>query len=110
MVKAITASNVNIAVSYQMADGSQIPHRGERQFIACTEDGSFRHFTAQEAEVNKTLHTVSKMVAVGNTVVFDSEGCYVEHGESREWIPLAERDGVYTLKMWVPKHQQIPLF
>ena len=41
----------------------------------------------------------------GNTVVFDDSGSYVLHKASGEWIPLVERGGVYTLKMWIPKNQ-----
>ena len=88
-----------------MADGTHIPHMGEKSFHACTEDGQVRHFTAQATEVNKPLLSVSRMVAAGNTVVFDSDGSYVVHKETGEWIPLGERGGVYTLKMWVPRHQ-----
>ena len=105
MVKAVAATNVKPDVSYKMADGTHIPHMGEKSFHACTDEGHVRHFTAQVTEVDQPLLSVSRMVAAGNTVVIDDSGSYVVHKESGEWIPLVERGGVYTLKMWIPKNQ-----
>ena len=108
MVKAVDAVNVKPGVSYQMADGSNIPHMGEKAFGAYTDAGLFRSMTAQVTEVNKALLSVSRMVKAGNRVVFDEEGSYVEHKASGEWIPLAEQNGLYMLKMWVPKDESSP--
>ena len=108
MVKAVTAKNVKPDVKYEVADGSQIPHLGEKEFEAYTEAGLWRNMTAQVTEVNKALLSVSRMVRAGNRVVFDSDGSYIEHKTSGEWMPLEERKGLYTLKLWVPRDQSTP--
>ena len=59
-------------------------------------------------EVNKALLSVSKIVNAGNRVVFDSDGSYIEHKTSGEWMPFEERKGLYTLKLWVPRDQSTP--
>ena len=65
---------------------------------------------AQVTEVNKALLSVSKLVSVGNRVVFDSEGSYIESTKTGEWIPLVENNGNYVLRLWVIKDQQKRLF
>ena len=47
MVKAVSAIHVKPNVSYQMADGSYIPHMGEKAFRAYTDEGLLRHMAAQ---------------------------------------------------------------
>ena len=54
------------------------------------------------------LLSVSRMIKAGNTIVFDDEGSYIEHKASGEWLPLEEKGGVYTVKMWIPKDQATP--
>ena len=63
----------------------------EKAFNAYTDSGLLRRLTAQVTEVNKALLSVSRMVQAGNTVVFDSEGSYIEHKSSGEWMPLQEK-------------------
>ena len=106
MVKAVTAKNVKPDLKYEVADGSQIPHLGEKEFEAYTEAGLWRNMTAQVTEVNKALLSVSRMVKAGNRVVFDSDGSYIEHKSSGEWTPLEETRGIYKVKMWIPKDQE----
>ena len=108
MVKAVPAQNARPDVVYEVADGSQIPHLGEKKFNAVTESGLLRRMVAQVTEVNKALLSVSKIVNAGNRVVFDDEGSYIEHKSSGEWMPLEERKGLYTLKMWAPRDQSAP--
>ena len=108
MVSAVNAINVKPDVTYQMPDGRIIPHQGEKTFKAVTDEGLVRHMTAQVCDVDKPLLSVSKMVKAGHTVVFDTEGSYIENKSSGVWIPLEERNGLYTLKMWIPKDQASP--
>ena len=108
MVKAVDAVNARPDIKYEVADGSQIPHLGEKEFKAFSESGIIRHLSAQVNEVNKAALSVSRIVKAGNTVVFDESGSYIEHKESGEWMPLEEKRGVYTLKMWVPRDQTSP--
>ena len=80
--------------------GSHIPHLGEKQFNAVTEDGLRRKMSVHVTKLNKALLSVSRIVNAGNRVVFDSEGSYIEHKPSGEWTPLEEKGGLYALKMW----------
>ena len=91
-----------------MADGRRIPHQGEKTFKAVTNERPVMHMTAQVCDADKALLSVSKMVKAGHTVVFDEEGSFIENKETGVWIPLEERNGLYTLKMWVPKDQKSP--
>ena len=106
MVKAVSAQNIRHDVKYEVADGSHIPHMGEKRLNAYTDESLSRDLVAQVTEVNKALLSVSKIVRAGNRVVFDSAGSYIGHKPSGEWTPLEERGGIYVLKMWVPREQK----
>ena len=60
---------------------------------------------ASVTDVEDALLSVSKIVKVGNRVVFDDTGSYIEHEMTGEVTPLIEQRGLYKLKMWVPKDQ-----
>ena len=108
MVKAVSAQNARLDVKYEVADGSQIPHLGEKKFSAISDCGLTRKLVAQVTEVNKALLSVSQIVRAGNRVVFDSDGSYIEQKFSGEYIPLQDKNGIYTIKLWVPRDQQTP--
>ena len=63
---------------------------------------------ASVTDVEDALLSVSKIVKVGNRVVFDDTGSYIEHKMTGEVTPLIEQRGLYKLKMWVPKNQSYP--
>ncbi len=65
--------------------------------------GVQKTMTAQVCEVNKPLLSVRRMVEAGNRVVLDRGGSYVEYGRTKERLWLKESDGMYMLKLWVPK-------
>jgi len=90
-------------IVYEVADGTQIPNLGERQFLGIMEDGSAKGVTAQVCAVNKTLMSVSKIANKGNRIVFDDDGSYIEHKVTGEksWLTLS--GGMYYLKMWVSR-------
>ena len=92
---------------YEVANGIRIPNRGEKKFVAYTEEGSMRSITAQVCEVNKPLLSVRKVMAGGSRVVFDEEGSYIESKATGEITALKESGGMFMLKMWV---QRQPLF
>ena len=108
MVKAVEASNVQHDVSYKLADGSRVPHMGEKAFTAYTDQGHLRNMVASVTEVDDALLSVSKVVKAGNRVVFDQSGSYIEHTVSGDITPLVEIGGLYKLKMWVPRDQSHP--
>ena len=88
-------------VKYEVANGIRIPNLGEKKFVGITEDGLSREIVAQVCEVNKPLLSVSKIVAAGNRVVFDTAGSYVEDTTSGERVWMRSHGGMYTIKMWV---------
>ena len=90
-------------IVYEVADGTQIPNLGERQFLGVMEDGSAKGVTAQVCAVNKTLMSVRKIASKGNRIVFDDDGSYIEHKATGEksWLTLS--GGMYYLKMWVSR-------
>ena len=58
--------------------------------------------------MNKGLLSVRRMVQAGNRVVFDQAGSYVEDRTTGDRMYMAERGGMYMLKLWVknPFHGQ----
>ena len=105
MVKAVEAKNINSDSTSKLADGSRVPHMGEKSFTAYTEQGHIRQMLAAVTEVDDALLSASKAVKAGNRVVFDDSGRYIEHKLSGEVTPLVAQRGLYKLKMWVPKEQ-----
>ena len=73
-----------------------------------TDCGLARKMCTQVTEVNKAPLPLSSIVNAGNRIVFDSEGIYIEHKSSGEWMALGERKGLYVLKMWAPRDQSTP--
>ena len=108
MVKAVSAQNARPDVKYEVADGSQIPHLGEKKFSAETECGLPRKMDVQVTEVNRALLSLPKIVNSSNRVVFDSEGSYIEHCETGERSPLEESNGTFAMRLWGHKDQKSP--
>ena len=84
-----------------MANGVTIPNEGEKRFNAFTEEGKEKRMVLQVCEVNQGLLSVSKAVAAGNRVAFDSAGSYIESKATGEKTWMNAEGGMYTLKMWV---------
>ena len=108
MVKAVQAQNARPDVRYEVAAGSQLPHLGRKTFSAFTDGGLTCDLKAEVTEVNKAPLSVSRIVSAGSRVVFDSDGSYIERKASGEWMPLKEKGGIYTLKVWIPREQSTP--
>ena len=90
-------------VTYEVANGVEIPNLGKRKFVGFTEEGGKRGITAQVCSANKTFMSVSKVAAQGNRVVFDDEGSYIEDKVSGERTWMQQVGGMYMLKMWVSR-------
>ena len=75
-------------VKYEIANGVEIPHLGERKFLGFTTDGSAKGMIAQICAVNRTLMSVSKIASKGNRVVFDDDGSFIEDKSTgeRTWM------------------------
>ena len=90
-------------VMYEVANGERIPNLGEKVLQGYTDgEGFVRQVKAQVCEVNKPLLSVHKLVQAGNSVVFNSEGAYIEDKTNGERVWLRESGGMYMAKMWIP--------
>ena len=92
-------------VKYEVADGTLIPNLGEKRFRAVTEEGYEKGIVAQVCGVSKSLLSVRRVVENGGTVVFKIGEGYID-GANGDRIWMKERDGVYTLKLWVRKGEK----
>lgn len=90
-------------VKYEVANGVRIPNEGEKKFVGVSEESVARSLTAQVCDVNKGLLSVKKVVAAGNTVVFDESGSYIEDKITKEKMWLREDNGMYMLRLWVQR-------
>ena len=61
-------------------------------------------FKCSVADVDKPLLSVAQVVHNGGKVVFSKEESYIEHATGRQ-DRLEFRNGLYTLKLWVPRDQ-----
>ena len=67
-----------------------------------TKTGVVRSLTAQVCDVSKPLLSVHRLVQAGSTVVFNSQGAYIQDDTTQERMYLVESGGMYMLKLWVP--------
>ena len=90
-------------VEYEVANGVRIANEGEQKFAGSSEEGVERTLTAQVCDVNKALLSVRKVVAAGNKVVFNDSGSYIEDKTTGERMWMSEQNGMYMLKLYIPK-------
>ena len=103
-VQAVQASEPTQSRQYKLADGSYIPHKGNKTFGAVTDIGITKQITASVTDVDTPLLSVAQIVRAGSTVVFHRDGSYVQD-EQGEKIPIEQKGGLFTLKVWVPRDQ-----
>ena len=66
-------------VTYEIADGTEIPNLGEKLMPVVTAEGAWKGLRAQVADVSKPLQSVRSLVKSGHVVVFgDGDGDEVE--------------------------------
>ena len=90
---------------YEVANGETINNEGEKKFYAVTEDGASRKLTAQICDVNKPLLSVRRALEAGNRVVFEKGQSYIQNVETEKVTWLEEKDGMYIVRLWVPRDQ-----
>ena len=74
-----------------MASGTTIPNLWEKCFVAVADEGQRRKMRTQVRAVNKVSLLVSRMVQVGNRVIFEQGGTYVEGLHSGEKMYMYEK-------------------
>ena len=104
-VEVVQASEPSGSRQYKLADGSYIPHKGNKTFAAVTNIGVQKQITASVTDVDAPLLSVAQIVRAGSTVVFHRDGSYVQD-EAGDRIPIEQKGGLFTLKVWVPRDQE----
>ena len=100
-VETVEGDAMKKGVRYEVADGTLIPHLGEKKFVAVSDGGVVRHMKALVCDVNNALLSVHRVVQAGNRVVFSASGSFVRDEQTGETMPLEEKGGMYMLKLWV---------
>ena len=101
----VAASNPDPDRNYRLADGSLIPHRGDKKFSAVTNEGVRKGVKSAVTDVDKPLLSVSQLIAAGGEVVFKKGGSYIQEAGGKQRIGLEQRGGLFVLKKWVPREQ-----
>ena len=67
-----------------------IDNKGDKTFETDTEVKSISEITGQVSNVNKSLLSVSEIVEIGNRVVLDKGGSYIENTKTSNCLELKE--------------------
>ena len=109
---AVQASEPDPSLHYTLADGSVIPHMGDKMIRAVTDEltplGGYKplNFGCSVTDVDKPLLSVAQLVRHGGKVVFAKDESYIDLGDGRR-DQLEFRDGLFRLKLWVPRDQKM---
>lgn len=90
--------------NYELADGSIIPNKRHKCFVAHTASGHILRMNSNVTDVDEPLLSVSQMVAHGATVAFSPTGSFIKSSGFAP-IPLGYTNNVYKLNMWIPREQ-----
>ena len=103
VARAVEASDPDPSRHYTIADGRVIPHMGDKQIRAVTDEltpsGGYNafNFNCSVTDVDKPLLSVAQIVHNGGEVVFSKDGSYIEMGGGRR-DQLEFKKGLYVLK------------
>ena len=84
-----------------MANGETVPNEGQRPIQGFTDSGHGMGITFQVTQVRKLLASVRKICEMGNKVVFDEEGSYVQNKQSGVKTVIDKRNGTYAFNIWI---------
>ena len=86
---------------YYAVNGATVEDEGRREPELITTDGKKRKIGFSVASVRRALLSVSKSIDMGNRVVFDADGSYIENKMSGERTAVERKNGVFTMRFWV---------
>ena len=97
-------------VTYEVANGEEIPNLGEKLMPVVTAEGTWRRLRAQVADVLKALQSVMTLVQAGHMFVFgdgdDGRGNYILNKSTGETTAVKD-DGVnYQLGLYIAPMQE----
>ena len=90
---------------FYAANGTTIPNMGEKLIGMKTQEGDTAWMKFQVTPVTKALGSVKTLCKVGNRVVFDDDGSYIENKLTKKITKIDDSDGTYKLKVWVPRRK-----
>ena len=64
-------------------------------------EGGRATWTFQSARVNKPLTAVSKLLDDGYRAIFDSDGSYILHKASKQWMRVTRERGVFKIDAYL---------
>ena len=83
---------------------------GEKTMEVWTKEGNSGQLTFQITKVMKPLGSVKRMCEAGNQVIFDDGGSYIINKATGKKTGLEENNGIYVMKVQVPKATDQPGF
>jgi hypothetical protein len=101
----VDPARASAAVEYICADGARIPNMGEKLIPGLSDEGSRLSINFQVTQVDRPLLAVSKLTAAGHEVWFGDEQGVITHGSTGKQTHFQKRNGVYVLRIWVPRVQ-----
>ena len=92
-------------VTYEVANGEEIPNLGEKLMPVVTAEGTWRGMRAQVADVSKALQSVRTLVRAGHMVVFgdgdDGDGNYIVNKITGEFTSVKDDGTNYLLGLYI---------
>ena len=97
-------------VTYEVANGEEIPNLGEKPMPVVTAEGTWRGLRAQVADVSKALQSVRILVQAGHMVVFgegdDGSGKYIGNKIAGETTAVKDDWCNYLLGLYIAPMQE----
>ena len=84
---------------YVSATGNAVQNRGELKVRVQQGGGQQGVITYQIADISKALTSVAKIADLGNKIVLDSNGGYIECKETGDRTEVHRKGNVYVLEM-----------
>ena len=106
---SILQSSTAHGAMYEVANGEEIPNKGERRCEIMTLGSQVsKRITFQVADVHKPLLSISRCADMGFFTVFNKTGGYLEDQVTGERVPLERKENLYVMKAWVKRDPEAP--
>ena len=100
--------------TYLTANGSKLQDEGRRSIFVKSQEGQTRGIRARVGRVSKNLLAMADLVDTGHRVIFDSDGSYAVHKQTKKRLNFTRRRNVFEADFEVlpfsmaPKGQRHP--
>ena len=103
MAVRVDPNRAGAGVEYVCADGGRICNMGEKSVSGLSDEGVKLAINFQVTTVDRPLIAVSKLTAAGHQVWFGQDFGTITHGVTGKSTKFHRKNGVYVLKIWVPR-------